>query len=71
MKSDSESSTVAVKEALAKLHGGKVIFDVPPKGKPSPMEELRKQEKDGLMVDSDSSSEEETCQEINRLPKTM
>ena len=30
-------------------------------------EGLRKQEKDGLMVDLDSSSEEETCQEMNRL----
>ena len=29
-------------------------------------EELRKQE-DRLMVDSDSYSEEETCQEMNRL----
>ena len=28
---------------------------------------MRKQEKDGLMFDSDSSSEEETCQEMNRL----
>ena len=30
-------------------------------------EELKKQKKDRLMVDSESSSEEETCKEMNRL----